>query len=363
MRSQSFFVRTGDSGVASYQVIIPVLNLEDGYSIQVKAADGTDIPYKAGESGEYVIDREEGPGQFKATVAIVNAQGTVCDERLVEISCSKGTDPLIMQAVVKVLEKQAANAMTDGNAFSDVHAKARGEDIAAVCEQYFRDDVTADWRLRCLAYLHAAVGSVFAKNHVERIMGVINHALGAGESVHHPSWAVSIGLRAKVPPPTRFSFLFRALQCSFPSISLYQQILSEIANITPSSERPRVAAVASELFAQHADYDLRIRALNLIVAFGYRKALPVIRDVLTTNLESTIQRELVQILLKWDDTTSAPQLMEMLELTNDSTLAVGVIQALKQFGYRDAIPKIEAMIPVSGVDKARVLEAGLKGWK
>ena len=90
MQAQQFFVKAGDNDVASYQVIIPVLNMQPGYSLNVKAEDGTDIPCKPGEGGEYVIDREDRPGRLKVTVAIKDAQGKVCDERLVAISCAKG---------------------------------------------------------------------------------------------------------------------------------------------------------------------------------------------------------------------------------------------------------------------------------
>jgi hypothetical protein len=284
-------------------------------------------------------------------------------DRARPLASSKATDPSIMQAVVGVLESQAANAMTVGNAFSDVHTKAKGEDIAAACEQYSRSDVTSDWRLRCLAYLSAAAGSPYTKDHGARIMDVIDHALDSGESVDHTSYAASVGLGVRVAPSTRFSFLFRALQCSALHTSAYQRLLPAIAQITPGSERQKVAAFVSELFVQHTDYGLRVGALNLIENFGYRQALPMLREVLSINTDPFILRLIVQVFLSWNDTSSAPQLMELLDLTNDPSLAGLVIQALKQFGCDDAIPKIEAMIAVSGVEKARVLDAGLKGWK
>jgi hypothetical protein len=194
-------------------------------------------------------------------------------------------------------------------------------------------------------------------------MDVIDHALDSGESVDHTSYAASVGLGVRVAPSTRFSFLFRALQCSALHTSAYQRLLPAIAQITPGSERQKVAAFVSELFVQHTDYGLRVGALNLIENFGYRQALPMLREVLSINTDPFILRLIVQVFLSWNDTSSAPQLMELLDLTNDPSLAGLVIQALKQFGCDDAIPKIEAMIAVSGVEKARVLDAGLKGWK
>jgi hypothetical protein len=194
-------------------------------------------------------------------------------------------------------------------------------------------------------------------------MGVISHALDSGDSVEHPFYAVNIGLQANVPPPTRFSFLSRALRHSFPNPSPYRHILAAIANITPGSERQKVAAVASELFAQYTDYALRLHALNVITAFGYRNALPMLRDTLSTTTDFNTLRSILQVLLSWNDTSSAPQLLGVLDLTNEPKLTEEIMQALKQFNYREAIPRIEQMIPVSGVDKAKALEAQLKGWR
>jgi hypothetical protein len=89
----------------------------------------------------------------------------------------------------------------------------------------------------------------------------------------------------------------------------------------------------------------------------------MLRDTLSTTTDFNTLRSILQVLLSWNDTSSAPQLLGVLDLTNEPKLTEEIMQALKQFNYREAIPRIEQMIPVSGVDKAKALEAQLKGWR
>lgn len=108
---------------------------------------------------------------------------------------------------------------------------------------------------------------------------------------------------------------------------------------------------------------VQMQCIATISAFNHRDALPALRELLVTSTNINVLRPIVQVLQAWNDTASAPYLLEQLDLTMDTALTNMIIQILKQMNFRDALPKIKEMIPLSGVDKAKALENGIKDWQ
>ena len=361
MEPQAFFIRTGTNDLASYKISIPLMNMTDEYNLEVKTDAGEIMQTEKAGSCDYAISRNDGPGKYKMHIAIKTKDGTVTEEKAIEVVVSKGHSPELVAEVEKAIEK----LIESGNIqkFSqEVSSRLRGEDIAIVCDLYFKLG-PLDWRKRCLAYLCSVSGNAQIRNCVTEFTNVIQHALDANESMEHKSYIVSASLGANLFPAQKFGILFRVLQNPNIHASNYSAILCAIKDITPSSERSRVAARATELLLEVSDVNLRLQALTIINAFGFREALPTLREILLTTKDLYVSRTIVPLMRDWNDTLSAPQLLELLELTSDLQLVGLILPALKQFNYRQAIPKIQEMIPVSGVDKAKAIENGIKDWK
>jgi hypothetical protein len=256
-----------------------------------------------------------------------------------------------------MLDKFAPSAANKQQLFSSIHASLKGEEIAAVCNQYFKTEATKDWQRRCLDFLTFAKNTPQIKNYAELVMSVLNHALDMGESPDHQILAINVG-QSNFPSKMKFDFFFRAMQISLPGVQL-QVVVNYIKDITPSSERHKVAAVAAILLLEYQDHFTRLYCLSLIEAFNYRAAIPQMRDFLFITNDVTQITTAIKILKSWNDIDSASQIFELLDTTTNSQIARCTLDILKQFKYKNLIEKVETMIDISGPEKEKVLKEEL----
>lgn len=362
MAVDTFYVRTGRDGLARYTIEIPVMDMAEGFQIELTDGAGNELAVTKSGPGLYVAERQDTVGQRKAVIRIASSLGEETDRREIQINIAEGIDPDFRSKVLALLERcKGVVDATLVSAIREICTVGKGDEIEVVCDEYERPDADPNLRSRCLAFLDHAAQTLHARNQNRKLSSVVLHAVRTGDPTTRDK-AVCIAMAAKLKPVDRFELLVSI----FPDApdSRHMNLLTNLKDITPSSERPRVAQLAMEAAEFGGGNGFLIRAVLVILeAFNYRQALPWVRELVQTNTDVSCVGVAVNLLNAWDDKASSPFLLNLLDITNDSTIAANIVAMFRKWDCRDVRPKIEAMIPLSGSAKASTLASALANWK
>jgi hypothetical protein len=369
---QMFTTYVNESQKAEYKLVIPIINQNNSCRLEIRDANDSIIKFIQNGENEFLLERNDSIGDYRFSISLYDTSDknskTLYSQQNVIVnvlgSSSELNLKLVEDAIKTIKAEYSGGGWTTNPNYTEsadlLHNQLAGVEIPIICNilRKSKENLTNMWR--GLLLLSSCSNNPEGNNYASNIIETCSFVIGCGFGGPVTSTAWNIVSRLNKKPQEKWNFLTHLINVITTNPQGdHSAFIQELVKVTPTSKREESSTLILEILevTEVITNNFTIMsACKALETLSCRSSLPKLYEIFTYHGHKPEYSPIIRLFKIWNYLESIPILLEILEITTDTTICSQICDAFKSFNCRETVTKIKEIILTSDKNKVYYLE-------